>query len=152
LLVGAAAIAAAVLIAGSQGDGAEHELEGFLSRWEEGDDRAAAAMTDDRAAARRALTASRRGLDGADVAGEVVSVDEHGRRARARVRLEWRVPGVGPWSYGTRVTLREAGGEWRVRWGRRRSSIPGSSTTHGSGPFASSRSAHRSSTATAAAS
>ena len=116
LLVGAAAIAAAVLIAGSQGDGAEHELEGFLSRWEEGDDRAAAAMTDDRAAARRALTASRRGLDGADVAAEVVSVDEHGRRARARVRLEWRVPGVGPWSYGTRVTLREAGGEWRVRW------------------------------------
>ena len=116
LLVGAAAIAAAVLIAGSQGDGAEHELEGFLSRWEEGDDRAAAAMTDDRAAARRALTASRRGLDGADVAAEVVSVDEHGRRARPRVRLEWRVPGVGPWSYGTRVTLREAGGEWRVRW------------------------------------
>jgi hypothetical protein len=50
------------------------------------------------------------------VAAEVVSLDKHGRRARARVRLEWRVPGVGPWSYETRITLREAGGEWRVRW------------------------------------
>jgi hypothetical protein len=36
LLVLAAAIAAAVLVTGSPGDGAEHELEGFFSRGRKG--------------------------------------------------------------------------------------------------------------------
>jgi hypothetical protein len=36
LLIAAAAIAATLLLTGSPGDGAEHELEGFLSAWRKG--------------------------------------------------------------------------------------------------------------------
>jgi cell division protein FtsI/penicillin-binding protein 2 len=112
----ALAVGAGVVATGLLGGGAEDELKAFLSRWEQGDDRAAAARTDDPTAARRALGASRRGLDGADVAADVVSVDENDGRARARVRLEWDVPGIGGWGYETSLGLVEVDGEWKVRW------------------------------------
>ena len=116
IAVMAVAVGAGVVATGLFGAGAEGELKAFLSRWEEGDDRAAAARTDDPTAARRALSASRRGLDGADPAADVVSVDESEGKARARVRLEWDVPGIGAWGYETRLGLVELDGEWKVRW------------------------------------
>ena len=91
-------------------------LEPFLAEWSDGRDRAAARHTDAPRVAAAALVANRAGLDGARLATETLETSEDGDRARARVRLRWNVPGIGPWGYDTRVPLRKAGDEWKVRW------------------------------------
>jgi cell division protein FtsI/penicillin-binding protein 2 len=91
-------------------------LEPFLSDWSEGRDRAAARHTDAPRAAAAALAANRAGLDGARLETETLETSEDGDRARARVRLRWNVPGIGPWGYDTRVPLRKTGDEWKVHW------------------------------------
>jgi cell division protein FtsI/penicillin-binding protein 2 len=91
-------------------------LDPFLEDWSAGRDRQAAAHTDAPRAAAAALAANRRGLDGARLRAEEFELSEEGDRARARVSLTWRVPGIGPYEYATRVPLRKVDGDWKVRW------------------------------------
>jgi cell division protein FtsI/penicillin-binding protein 2 len=91
-------------------------LDPFLTEWSEGRDRAAARHTDAARAAAAALAANRAGLDGARLETETLETSEDGDRARARVRMRWNVPGIGPWAYDTRVPLRKVDDEWKVRW------------------------------------
>jgi cell division protein FtsI/penicillin-binding protein 2 len=91
-------------------------LDPFLAAWSRGDDRAAAALTSDPAAAAAALTANRRGLDGARVRASTQDVAKNGDTARATLRLSWNVPGIGAWSYRTRVALERHGEHWKIVW------------------------------------
>jgi len=91
-------------------------LEPFLADWSEGRDRAAARHTDAPRDAAAALAANRAGLDGARLETETLETSEDGDRARARVRLRWNVPGIGPYAYDVRVPLRRMEDEWKVRW------------------------------------
>ncbi|HEV2874579.1 MAG TPA: penicillin-binding transpeptidase domain-containing protein [Thermoleophilaceae bacterium] len=94
----------------------EEALDRFLTAWSVGRDRAAARHTDAPGVAAAALVANRAGLDGAKLATETLDTSEDGDRARARVRLRWNVPAIGPWGYDVRVPLRKVEDEWRVRW------------------------------------
>jgi hypothetical protein len=96
--------------------GPEDAVEDFLSDWSAGRDRDAAAATDAPAPALRALRANRLGLDGATLTAATLDVSEDGDSAVARVRLTWKVPAIGPWSYTSRIRLRRAGDDWTVRW------------------------------------
>jgi len=112
----AVAAAAIVFVRGSAPPGPDEALDPFVAAWSRGDDRGAAAQTTDPAAAGAALAASRRGLDGAKVqatAGDVATGDD---TARAAIRLRWQVPGIGVYSYRTRVALQREGGHWKVVW------------------------------------
>jgi cell division protein FtsI/penicillin-binding protein 2 len=91
-------------------------LDPFLEEWSAERDRAAAEQTHDPRAAAVALAANRRGLDGARLETETLETSEDGDRARARVRLSWAVPGIGPYEYATSVPLRKDDGDWEVRW------------------------------------
>jgi cell division protein FtsI/penicillin-binding protein 2 len=113
LLVAGLAI---VLARSGGGPEASEALGPFLDKWSAGRDRAAARHTDAPREAAEALAASRAGLDGAILSTETIETSEDGDRARARVRLRWSVPGIGPWSYDVRVPLRKEGEEWKVHW------------------------------------
>jgi cell division protein FtsI/penicillin-binding protein 2 len=95
-------------------------LTAFTAAWSRGDDAAAAAATDAPGRARTALAASRRGLDGAGAtvrAGGPITLDEDDDDvARARIGVRWDVPGFGPWTSTSRVTLGRIDGTWKVRW------------------------------------
>ena len=91
-------------------------LDPFVAAWSRGDDRGAAALTSDPAAAGAALAANRRGLDGARLRASTQDVAKSGDTARATVRLSWNVPGIGTWSYRTRIALERHGGHWKVVW------------------------------------
>jgi cell division protein FtsI/penicillin-binding protein 2 len=107
----------AIVIARSSGQPEPSDaLDPFLTKWSEGRDRAAARHTDAPRVAAAALVANRAGLDGARLAAETLETSEDGDRARARVRLRWNVPGIGPWGYDTRVPLVKVDDEWKVRW------------------------------------
>ena len=95
---------------------AEVALERFVELWIRGDDRGAAQVTDEPRAAATALEANRRGLDGARLEGKVLGVKESARAARGRLRLTWQVPGIGPFSYTSQVSLRGDEGRWHIRW------------------------------------
>lgn len=90
--------------------------ERFAKAWSDGDDAAAAAMTTDAGTAEAALTASRKGLDGATLVAQVEQVDEDGDRATARLRLEWDVPEIGAFGTTTSVGLERGDDGWQVRW------------------------------------
>ncbi len=91
-------------------------VEAFLGDWEAGRDRKAAARTDAPRIAAAALKANRLGLDGARLEATTLEVSEREDSAEARVRMRWAVPGIGPYSYETRIPLRKHDGEWRVHW------------------------------------
>ncbi len=97
---------------------AESALERFAELCSRGADAEAARLTDQPKAAAGALAANRRGLDGARLTAELLDVEEEGSgAAHGQLRLVWRVPGIGPFSYTSTVLLR--GGEerpWRIRW------------------------------------
>jgi len=96
---------------------AAERAERFASAWQDGDDRAAAEMSDDPKAALKAMTASRKGLDGARLRAEVEEVAERGdERALATLTLTWQVPRIGPYRYRVRVGLERGDDAWRVRW------------------------------------
>ena len=99
-----------------QEDGPEKDLDAFLSDWSKGDDRAAAQRTDQPKAALAAFTANRAGLDKARLEATRDSVSEDGDEATAKVRMEWTVPGIGLFAYGTELKLRKKGDEWQVRY------------------------------------
>jgi cell division protein FtsI/penicillin-binding protein 2 len=115
-----ALVIAAVLfvVFGGPGEppGPRSALDPYLAAWSRGDDRGAAALTDNPRAAATALAANRRGLDGARVRTSVVDVREHGDAADADVRVRWDVPGIGPWSYGATIPLAREDRKWRIAW------------------------------------
>jgi cell division protein FtsI/penicillin-binding protein 2 len=112
------AIAAVVIlfVRGAKPPAPSEALDPFTAAWSRGDDRGAAALTSDPAAAAAALADNRRGLDGARVQASTQDVAKKGDTARATVRLSWNVPGIGTWSYRTRVVLERHGEHWKVVW------------------------------------
>jgi cell division protein FtsI/penicillin-binding protein 2 len=113
------AIAAVALVGGGgDEDSPDKRLDAFLAAWSRGDDADAARLTDAPARATSALTANRDGLDGARLtAVRVGEVTESGDDARARVRMRWTVPQIGPFTYTTTVGLADLpDGGWTVRW------------------------------------
>jgi cell division protein FtsI/penicillin-binding protein 2 len=117
------AAAVALIVLGPPGSGrdetaaAGEAADSYLARWARGDDRGAAALTDQPGAAAAALAASRRGLDGAAVAVTRTSLRRNGGQATAGVRVTWTVPGgIGRFTYTTRLTLASAADRWQVRW------------------------------------
>jgi cell division protein FtsI/penicillin-binding protein 2 len=114
LVAGAAAVI--VFVRGAEPPGPGEALDPFVAAWTRGDDRAAAAVTTDPRAAGAALAANRRGLDGARVQATVVDVAEQDDTARATVRARWNVPGIGAWTYRTRIALERRDGHWKVAW------------------------------------
>jgi cell division protein FtsI/penicillin-binding protein 2 len=114
-LVAAAAVVI-VFVRGSAPPGPGEALDPFVAAWSRGDDRGAAALTSDPGAAAAALAANRRGLDGARVQAVAQDVAQSGDTARATVRVRWNVPGIGAWSYRTRIALERSDGHWKVAW------------------------------------
>jgi cell division protein FtsI/penicillin-binding protein 2 len=112
----AAAAAVILFVRGAEPPGPSEALDPFVAAWSRGDDRGAAALTSDPAAAAAALTANRRGLDGARVRASTQDVAQNADSARATLRLSWNVPGIGAWSYRTRVALERHGEHWKVVW------------------------------------
>lgn len=113
----ALAAAAAVVVWLLRPSPAEAALERFAELWSRGNDTAAARLTDGPKPAEAALRANRRGLDGARLRAEVVDVEETTGGARGRLRLVWRVPGIGRFSYPSRAVLQGGGKQpWRIRW------------------------------------
>ena len=112
------AVAAVVIlfVRGAAPPAPSEALDPFVAAWSRGDDRGAAALTSDPAAAAAALAANRRGLDGARVQASTQDVAKSGDTARATVRLSWDVPGIGAW------TLPHAGRARAPRRGTGRSS------------------------------
>ena len=89
------AVAAVVIIfvRGAAPPSPDEAIDPFVAAWSRGDDRGAAALTSDPAAAAAALAASRRGLDGARVQASAQDVAKSGDSARATVGLRWTCPG-----------------------------------------------------------
>jgi cell division protein FtsI/penicillin-binding protein 2 len=110
--------AVAFVVFGGPGDppGPRTALDPYLAAWGRGDDRAAAALTDNPRAAAAALTTNRRGLDGARVRASVGEVREHDDAADVDVRVTWNVPGIGPWSYDATIALARDDDKWRIAW------------------------------------
>ncbi len=116
LLVGLLAAAAVGALSLRGGPPASATFERYARDWSRGADGAAAALTDRAAVARRALAASRDGLDGARVSATVGDVTEDGDDARAALAVRWQVPGIGAWSYRTTLRAAREGDGWQVRW------------------------------------
>ena len=117
LLVGViAAVAVLAVLVLRDGPGPDEKLNAFVDAWERGDDRAAAALTDNPAAAQKALEASRKGLDGARLTADAGEITERGDSATAATTLSWNVPAIGRWRYRTRIPLTRDDEEWTVRW------------------------------------
>jgi hypothetical protein len=89
-------------------------VEAFLTDWEAGRDLKAAARTDSPRVAAAALKANRLGLDDARLDARTLEISENGDRAKARVRLRWTAPAIGPFAYEIVVPVRKDGDEWRV--------------------------------------
>ena len=154
-----AALAAVVLLLGggwalyTRGDDAskaQAAAKRYLGAWSGGSDGAAAKLTDQPSAAAAALTASRRGLDGARVRAVLKGdVDEQDGRATAPVAVAWRVPGIGSFAYRTTLRLTQRGERWVVRWSPRAIHPRLDRGARGSGPPRTRRRAAGSSRATA---
>jgi cell division protein FtsI/penicillin-binding protein 2 len=123
-----AALAAALALVGAAGwllfgrdDGpsAGDAAAAFAAAWSAGRDAEAAQLTDRPRVATAALTASRRGLDGAKVTATAGEVEERDGTAVAPVDVAWEVPGIGRFAYRTRLRLERAGERWVVRWSPR---------------------------------
>lgn len=110
--------AVALLRGGNDEDSPSQRVDAFLSAWSRGDDAEAARLTDAPTSAAAGLRANRAGLDGARLtAVRVGDVTEADGTARARVRLRWTIPEIGPFSYTTTVALRRLPDDsWAVRW------------------------------------
>jgi cell division protein FtsI/penicillin-binding protein 2 len=116
LVVVAAAVAFVVFGGPGEPPKPRTALDPYLAAWGRGDDRGAAALTDNPRAAAAALATNRRGLDGARVQASVGDVREHDDAADADVRVTWNVPGIGPWSYDATIALARDDDKWHIAW------------------------------------
>ena len=102
------------------GDGPEEAAQAFAAAWSAGDDRGAAALTDDPAAATELLTAVRAELAPASLSVEVGQVRTASDAATASLDLRWDLGQGRVWSYVGEVGLRCTGGgdgpAWTVAW------------------------------------
>jgi cell division protein FtsI/penicillin-binding protein 2 len=117
-----AVVVTAGLLTACTGGGGPSAQEKVAQRWltdvGAGKVAAAAALTDQPADARAALSASLAGL-GAKAHGTLTvgHVTTTGSTARAPFTASWAVPGVGTrWRYRGAVALRKQGKAWQVRW------------------------------------
>ena len=91
----------------------------YARAWSAGADVRAARLTTSPATASRALTASRRGLDGATVRAVLADVKADGETATGTLAVTWQVPLLGRFAYRTPIRLQKDGDAWRVRWSPR---------------------------------
>ena len=102
------------------GDGPEEAARAFATAWSGGDDRAAAALTDDPAAATALLTSVRESLAPVGLAVQVGQVRTASDTATASLDLRWDLGQGRIWSYHGETGLRRATGEgpaWRISLG-----------------------------------
>ena len=101
------------------GDGPEEAARAFATAWSGGDDRAAAALTDDPAAATALLTSVRESLAPVGLAVQVGQVRTASDTATASLDLRWDLGQGGIWTYHGEAGLRRATGDgpaWRISW------------------------------------
>ena len=101
------------------GDGPEEAAQAFSTAWSGGDDRAAAALTDDPAAATALLTSVRESLAPVGLAVQVGQVRTASDTATASLDLRWDLGQGRIWSYHGETGLRRATGDgpaWRISW------------------------------------
>jgi transpeptidase family protein/MecA-like transpeptidase family protein len=101
------------------GDGPEEAARAFATAWSGGDDRAAAALTDDPAAATALFTSVRESLAPVGLAVQVGQVRTASDTATASLDLRWDLGQGRIWSYHGEAGLRPATGEgpaWRISW------------------------------------
>lgn len=94
--------------AGRPGADPAATFRAYAAAWNRADDAAAARLTTAPRRAVGALRASRKGLDGAAVAARVLSVNDATEAPTARLDVQWKVPGYGPFSYEMGLKLRKA--------------------------------------------
>jgi len=117
VLVLGAALAFGFYAFRDSGPPARTAAEAYAHAWSTGADSDAARLTDQPRAAAAGLRASRRGLDGARVRAFLIGdVHEDAERATATLRVEWKVPRIGPFRYRTTMQLVQRHDEWVVRW------------------------------------
>jgi cell division protein FtsI/penicillin-binding protein 2 len=120
VLAALALLLTAVAGCGLGGDGPEEAAQAFAAAWSGGDDRAAAALTDDPEAATALLTSVRESLAPAGLAVQVGQVRTASETATASLDLRWDLGQGRIWSYHGEAGLRRAatddGPAWRVAW------------------------------------
>jgi cell division protein FtsI/penicillin-binding protein 2 len=121
LLVPIVAVAAFLVLRGGD-DSAKRSkaaVAAFALAWSSGDDAGAGSMTDDTVAAGKALKANRAGLDGASVKVVPGVLKVSGDRATGALRVSWRIPRIGAFSYSSPVTAVRAKDQWVVHYSPR---------------------------------
>jgi len=102
--------------------GPEEAISGFLAAWSAGDDRGAAALTDDPAAAAELLVATRESLEAKGLSATVEQVRTATDRAAASISISWDLGPGRVWKYLGEVevarSIRSGGTEavWTVHW------------------------------------
>lgn len=124
VVVGVAALLVTAAGCGLFGDdGPDAAAAGFLAAWSRGDDRAAAALTDDPAGAAEQLVAARAALGTPRLTADVEQVRTATDRATASVSMAWDLGAGREWRYLNEIdVVRAAGGSgdagpgWVVHW------------------------------------
>jgi cell division protein FtsI/penicillin-binding protein 2 len=104
--------------AGSPRPSAEPTIQSFLLNWENGQYRAAAALTTgDPAVVARSMISVYQQLDADDLTLGLGPIAQHGDTATARFNATVNLgPGGAAWNYQGSFTLRRIGGSWKVLW------------------------------------
>jgi cell division protein FtsI/penicillin-binding protein 2 len=99
--------------------GPDERARAFLEAWARGETAAAAAQTDDPAAAQAGLDALRTGLGSPNGTLTLGDVGSEGKdKATARFTAEWALPAVAaPWRYDGTLPLVRSDDAWTVQWG-----------------------------------
>src|SRR6476660_72502 len=111
LLVPVAAVAV-FFVTRSSPDPADETFARYAAAWSRGDDRGAAALTDQPKVAQAQLAASRKGLDGGKVQATVRSVSEKDDAATATLAVAWEIPRIGRWTYRVKVPAQRVKDAW----------------------------------------
>jgi cell division protein FtsI/penicillin-binding protein 2 len=122
-----AVLSALVLLVGATGcglwgrDGPEEAVQAFAAAWSAGDDRRAATLTDDPAAATALLTSVREELVPVGLVVQVGQVRTAADTATASLDLRWDLGQGRVWSYVTETGLHRTAGDgdgpaWTVAW------------------------------------
>ncbi|MFC4945425.1 penicillin-binding transpeptidase domain-containing protein [Pseudonocardia sp. GCM10023141] len=101
------------------GDGPDKTVQGFLTAWAAGDDKGAAALTDDPTAAEAVLGSVRMSLKPVRVSGDIAQVRTASDRSTASVNITWDLGENRMWSYLDELSLTKGqGGEskWLIHF------------------------------------